>query len=554
MIIVNFTINKQFEVKKYNFSEKTLKIILGSFETVLLLRYIMKKRTIIIISIVMGLSFAALLYLQVRYSRQILKMRKEQFAESVSRSLNMVSHNMEIEQTVKGLEKYIKDNNADMLKDKAKEDTVSMFTGAFPLDIHAPVHTAKLPQLRPFPHSVILPKGFNLKKHMGNTYSSLSKEMRDLVRNQYLNQRELLDRVVVNILNMSNNQPLSESINFKLLDQSLKAELKNNGIDIDYHFTVTTSSGQELYRCPDYDPKGEKYAFKQVLMPHNAPANTAILTVHFPEMNNYLYSYVRFLLPSIIFIIILLVTFIFTLYTSFRQKKLSEMKNDFVNNMTHELKTPVSSISLAVQMLLDPKVPKSEKMTNHLSTVISDETKRLRMLIDVVLQTSIFEGRTIRFNQKNLRVNKLVNDVVSTFSIKARKEGGVLETEFSASEDVIYADEMHITNVLFNIMDNAYKYRRKDVGFNLQLKTWNEDEKICIAIKDNGIGIKHDDLKKIFDKFYRVHTGNRHDVKGFGLGLAYVKNIVNLHHGSISVESDYGKGTTFVIKLPTIKE
>ncbi len=514
----------------------------------------MKKRTIVIISVVMGLSFAALLYLQVRYSRQMLKMRKEQFAESVSRSLNMVSYNMEIEQTVRGLEKYILNNNADMLKSEVKEDTVAMYTGAFPLDIHAPVHSAKLPRLRSFPYPVTLPKGFTLKKRMGNTYSSLSQEMRNLVKNQYLNQRELLDRVVVNILNMSNNQPLSESINFKMLDQSLRAELKNNGIDIDYHFTVATSSGKELYRCPDYDPKGEEFAFKQILMPHNAPANTAILTVHFPEMHKYLYNYVKFLLPSIIFIIILLVTFIFTIYVSFRQKKLSEMKNDFVNNMTHELKTPVSSISLAVQMLLDPNVPKSENMTKHLSTVISDETKRLRMLIDVVLQTSIFEGRTIRFNQKNISVNTLLGDVANTFSIKARKEGGVLETDFSAEQDMVYADEMHITNVLFNIMDNAYKYRRQDVDFNLQVRTWNEDEKICIAIKDNGIGIKHDDLKKIYDKFYRVHTGNRHDVKGFGLGLAYVKNIVDLHQGTIITESEFGKGTTFIIKLPTIKE
>jgi two-component system phosphate regulon sensor histidine kinase PhoR len=502
----------------------------------------------------MGLSFAALLYLQVRYSRQMLRMRKEQFAESVSRSMNIVSRNMELEQTVKGLEKYIKDNNADALQGTTKEDTTSMYTGAFPLDIHAPVAGKKIPRLHTLPHPVTVPKGFTLKKRIGNSYSSLTKEMRNLIKNQYLNQRELLDRVVVNILNTSNNQPLSESINFKMLDQSLKAEFESNGIDLEYHFTVTTSSGKELYRCPDYDPKGEKYSFKQILMPHNAPANTAILTVHFPEMHKYLYSSVKFLIPSIIFIIILLLTFIFTIYISFRQKKLSEMKNDFVNNMTHELKTPVSSISLAVQMLLDPNVPKSEKMTKHLSTVISDETKRLRMLIDVVLQTSIFEGRKIRFNQRNIKTNKLVNDVVSTFSIKAKKEGGSLEKIFDAAEDCIYADEMHMTNVLFNIMDNAYKYRRKDVDFNLQVKTWNEGDNICISIKDNGIGIKHDDLKKIFDKFYRVHTGNRHDVKGFGLGLAYVKNIIDLHHGTISTESELGKGTTFVIKLPIIKE
>lgn len=499
----------------------------------------------------MGLSFAALLYLQVRYSNQMLVMRKRQFAESVSRSLFLVTRNLEMEQTVKGLQQYMKVHSDVQLEDSVSS---SMYTGAFPLAGHNDTAAVSMPRLHTIPNSVTLPKGFVLKKKQFSSYSSMTDEMRKLLKEQYINQRDLLDRVIVSILNTANNKPLSESINFKLLDQTLRSELKNNGIDIDYHFKVTTPHGRELYRCPDYTPEGEENAFTQVLMPHNSPSNRAILSVHFPEMNRYLLNYITFLIPSIIFIIILLVTFIFTIYISFRQKKLSEMKNDFVNNMTHELKTPVSSISLAVQMLLDPHVPKSEKMTNHLSTIISDETKRLRMLIDVVLQTSIFEGRNIRFNAKNIMANKMINDVANTFSIKARKEGGSLETDFQAIEDEIYADEMHFTNVLFNIMDNAYKYRRQDVDFQLKVSTWNETDNLCIAIKDNGIGIKHDDLKKIFEKFYRVHTGNRHDVKGFGLGLAYVKSIIDLHHGTIYAESEYGKGTTFIIKLPIIKE
>ena len=516
---------------------------------------VMKKRTIVIISIVMGLSFAALLYLQVRYFHQMLSMRKEQFAESVSRSLVMVSRNMEMEQTVKGFERYLREHHPDQLvSDSSSADDPVLYTGSFPLDAGNHTKTETLPHLYPIPHPVSLPKGFVLRKRMVSSYSSMSKQMRDLIKNQYLNQREQLDRVAISILCASNNRPLSESINFKMLDQSLRAELKNNGIDIDYHFTVKTPSGRELYRCPDYVADGEEYAFKQLLMPNNAPANTAVLTVHFPEMDSYLYSGVKFLAPSILFTVILLMTFIFTIVIAFRQKKLSEMKNDFVNNMTHELKTPVSSISLAVQMLMDPGVPKSEKFTRQLTSVISDESKRLRMLIDVVLQTSIFEGRKIRFNAKKLQANKIVNDTANTFSIKVRKEGGKLETDFNAVDDEIYADEMHFTNVLFNIMDNAYKYRRLDVDFNLKVSTWNEADNLCIAIKDNGIGIRHEDLKKIFDKFYRVHTGNRHDVKGFGLGLAYVKNIVDLHHGKIRAESEYGKGTTFIITLPIYKE
>ena len=516
----------------------------------------MKKKTIIIICIVMGLCFTALLYLQVKYFRQMFDMRKVQFAESVSRSLMMVSHDLELERTAKGLEQYVRNNHSGELDSMDNNILESKDSFVTPLPSEMLPHNleGELSSVRPMPHPVELPKGFVLRKRVPTPYSSISKNMKDYIRKQYLSQRELLNQVAISILYDNNKVPVSKSINYKLLDQSLRAELKNNGIDIDYHFTVKTDAGRELYRCPDYSPVGEEYSFKKMLLPLNSSSNNAILTIHFPEMNSYLYSSVQFLLPSIIFTIILLVTFMFTIVVSFRQKKLSEMKNDFVNNMTHELKTPVSSISLAVQMLLDPNVSKSEKFTQQLANIISDETRRLRMLIDVVLQTSIFEGRKIRFNGKNLQADKIIRDTVNTFSIKARKEGGSLETDFRATDNEIFADEMHFTNVLFNIMDNAYKYRKPDVDFHLKVSTGNEHDYLKISIRDNGIGMKHEDLKKIFDKFYRVHTGNRHDVKGFGLGLAYVKSIVDLHHGKIHVESDLGKGSEFIISLPLIKE
>ncbi|MBP3774618.1 MAG: HAMP domain-containing histidine kinase [Bacteroidaceae bacterium] len=516
----------------------------------------MKKRTIIIISIVMGLSFAALLYLQVTYFHSMLRMRKEQFAESVSRSLSVVARNLEMEQTVDGLQQFMKEEYPEAFsKEDSTQAVHSGFTGAFPLEMHpSGVHTGKNVLLRPMPHPVTLPKGFVQHKYMLSSYSSLSDEMKNLISRQVTHQRDLLDRAALAILYSASNKPLAESVNFKLLDQTLRNELRNNGIDLEYHFTVTTRTGKEIYRCPDYSARGEKYCFKQVLMPNNLPANTGILAVHFPDMGSYLYSAVKFLVPSIIFTMILLITFIFAIFISFRQKKLSEMKNDFVNNMTHELKTPVSSISLAVQMLLDPNMPKSEKTTRHLSSIIADETKRLRMLIDVVLQTSVFEGRKIRFNEKEVMVNKLVREVSDTFSLKVKNAGGSLTTDFQAVEDEVMADEMHLTNVLFNIMDNAIKYRRPDVDFRLHVRTWNNSNGICISIEDNGIGIKHENLKKIFEKFYRVHTGNVHNVKGFGLGLAYVKNVIDLHNGKIHAESEVGKGTKFIINLPTIKE
>ena len=227
------------------------------------------------------------------------------------------------------------------------------------------------------------------------------------------------------------------------------------------------------------------------------------------------------------------------------------MKNDFVNNMTHEFKTPISSISLAAQMLQDESVAKSPEMFQRLSGVISSETKRLRFQVDRVLQMSMFDDKnTAALNMKELDANELISGIVNTFAVKVSQGGGAIKTVLEATDPYICADEMHFTNVVFNLMDNAVKYRRADVPIALEIHTWNSNGKFMLSVKDNGIGIRKEDLKKIFDKFYRVHTGNVHDVKGFGLGLAYVKQIVQALHGTIRAESEPGVGTTFVIVLP----
>ena len=343
---------------------------------------------------------------------------------------------------------------------------------------------------------------------------------------------------------------MAERIDFRKLDSDLRAELRSNGINIDYHFYVTTSDGREVYRCADYQPEGEENAYRQELYPNDPLAQTGLLYIHFPEMQKYLFASVQFMIPAIIFTLILLIIFIFTIYTIFRQKRLSEIKNDFINNMTHEFKTPISTISLAAQMLRDPSVGKSEAMFNHISGVIVDETKRLRFQVEKVLQMSMFDRKAATFKRKELDANLLVQDTVNTFRLKVEATGGTIDTHLDADDSIVFVDEMHFTNVIFNLMDNAVKYKAPDRDLQLFVSTYNESGRMVIAIEDNGIGIKRDDLKKIFDKFYRVHTGNRHDVKGFGLGLAYVHNVVKALGGTIHAESELGKGTKFIISLP----
>lgn len=259
------------------------------------------------------------------------------------------------------------------------------------------------------------------------------------------------------------------------------------------------------------------------------------------------------MIPALVFTVVLLITFVFSIVVVFRQNRFTEMRNDFVNNMTHELKTPISSISLASQMLNDKSVKKSEQMITHLGGVINDESKRLRFLVERVLQMSMFDRKKSIFNMKELDINELVEGIVNSFSLRVEHTGGHVYMEVEAVESTVYVDEMHFSNVIFNLMDNAVKYRKREEPLNVYLRTWNPSpDKVSISIRDTGMGIKKDNIKKIFERFYRVHTGNRHDVKGFGLGLAYVKKVVEMHKGDIHVDSELGKGTMFTITMDVI--
>lgn len=386
------------------------------------------------------------------------------------------------------------------------------------------------------------------------TIPQTSRSQIEMLKNRYLYQRALVDEVVLQMVYNASDKPIEERVNFKSLDQYLKAGLIENGLgDMDYHFKVIDREGREVYRCADYSDAGSESSYSQPLFLNDPPARMSIVKIHFPGKKDYIFDSVRFMIPSMIFTFVLLVTFIFTIYIVFRQKKLTEMKNDFINNMTHEFKTPISTISLAAQMLKDPAVGKSPTMFQHISGVINDETKRLRFQVEKVLQMSMFDRQKATLKNKELDANELIAGVINTFTLKVERYNGKIESELKATNSAIFADEMHITNVIFNLMDNAVKYKRPDADLQLTVKTWNEPGKLMISIQDNGIGIKKENLKKIFEKFYRVHTGNLHDVKGFGLGLAYVKKIIMDHKGTIRAESELNVGTKFIIALPLLK-
>ena len=517
----------------------------------------MKKKTIWTIAVIMGLSFILLLFLQLTYIREMANMKKEQFDESVNRALYQASRNLELNETLRYLDKDVreterKENNqgngsAGAQKDAADSSsrrTANSFRGSNYLTFRMKM---KMDNPVKMPKAMIL---INDK----NSNNAASRSLQEIVKNRYVYQKALVDEVVMNMLYSASDKPLKERVNFKILDQDIKAELINNGVNIHYHFIVTTQDGREVYRCPDYSDEGSEFTYTQVLFRNDPSSKIGVVKVHFPDINSYIFSSIKFMIPSVFFTLILLVTFIITLVLVFRQKRYNEIKNDFVNNMTHELKTPIASISLATQMLNDDSVTKSEKMRKHLVGVITDETKRLRFLVEKVLQMSMFDRKKSSFKKKHLDLNEMVESIANSFSLRVEHTGGKINVDIGAVDSDIYVDEVNFQNVIFNLMDNAVKYRKTDEPVNIYLKTWNDDKWLYLSVHDTGKGIKKDDLKKIFEKFYRVGTGNVHDVKGFGLGLAYVKKVVDLHDGEIKVDSEYGKGSTFTIKLPVIHD
>jgi two-component system phosphate regulon sensor histidine kinase PhoR len=274
-------------------------------------------------------------------------------------------------------------------------------------------------------------------------------------------------------------------------------------------------------------------------------------TVFFPNVQNKLPQNTVFLSPwiyisTIVFLV--LIFFGFSLATIIKQKRLSEVITDFINNMTHELKTPIATISLSSEMIMRLETDVDLEKAKKYAGIIFKENKRLETQVERVLNISTLDTENTTLNKKSLDFHELLVEVKDTFDFNQLANGGKILIENNASVFTIQADPIHITNVVYNLLDNAVKYCTTKPFISITTK--NERNYLVIEIKDNGIGIRKEDLKMIFDKFYRVSTGNIHDIKGFGLGLFYVKLIINEHNGSIDVRSKVGEGSTFIIKLP----
>lgn len=371
-----------------------------------------------------------------------------------------------------------------------------------------------------------------------------------VLRNRLLNKTVLISDIVKSLMEVNLNDRIQDRINPLVLDSLLHQAFLNKGITTDFEFGVFDLRGSLVFsNCKnnEYTIQTEEYTTR--LFPDDIIQEANFLNVHFPNKTGFLLkSMGAMLTTSIIFVLAIIATFFYAVNAIIRQKKLSEIKNDFINNMTHELKTPISTISLACEALSDKEITASHGMLKRYVGMIKEENDRLGMQVENVLQSALWDKGDFALNKEPIDVHDMLLQVVNQIEIQVKEKQGIIETDLKAKNPIIKGDKVHLANVFYNLLDNANKYSPKEPEIKITSEALRNG--ILISISDKGIGISRENQKKIFEKLYRVPTGNIHDVKGFGLGLSYVKKIIDRHFGEVSVESTLGKGSMFKIFLP----
>lgn len=361
----------------------------------------------------------------------------------------------------------------------------------------------------------------------------------------------LFDEVIhINVYN-----DYSNFIDTTLVDSLLRNELMSRGINTHYVYAVLNSP---VYKFDCKNPSGNALRdslltsrYRVALTADNLFSQPRMLSIYFPNERGYvLRSMWLMLILSGMFILFIILLFYYSITTIFRQKQLNEIKNDFISNMTHELKTPISTISLACEVLGDEDISKTKERTDRYLTMIKEENKRLGVLVESVLQSAQLDKGNFKLKPVNIDLHEIIRQAIGSVQLAIDKKEGQISAELRAEKHEIFADHTHVQNVIYNLLDNAIKYTPEKP--NIKIYTADLPNGIEFCVQDNGIGISRDQQKKIFEKLYRVPTGNIHDVKGFGLGLSYVKAIVEKHGGEVWVESEPGRGSNFHVRLPYI--
>jgi two-component system, OmpR family, phosphate regulon sensor histidine kinase PhoR len=488
----------------------------------------MKERHIQVLVAISTVAITGLIAIQVYWVNNTFILRQQDFASNVSKALNEVAEKLEWMEARK------------MAAEQAMRPSVSIASGGA--------------------NDIVFsygPKGIDIVDSRSLEVSRDSVFYSKLGRTgpeqgRILEQSGILDDILGGVVELDIYTSIQERIDGRVLDSLLRAALDSRGIRTEFEYAVFNKLQQPEIVQPGASSDPATFlseGYYTQLFPSDPIADPNFLRVWFPSQRKYLLASMwAMLATSAVLLVVIMLLFSASIRIIYRQKKLGEVKNDFINNMTHELKTPIATISLACEALNDPDMRSSERAMANYVGMINEENKRLGVLVENVLRTAIFEQGEMQLRVERIDLHAIIHQVIRNIEIQVRKRKGDIVIHLDASDPVVEGDSLHITNVIYNLIDNAIKYSA-DVP-RVEVFTRDELNTVAVEFRDNGIGISRENQKRIFDKLYRVPTGNVHNVKGFGLGLSYVKGVVEKHGGSVEVSSELKKGSTFTIHLP----
>ncbi len=512
------------------------------------------------------ISLLALIAFQIYWIKGEYDLKEERFKQDVNEAMRHVANNIEKYSTAKQLVKKIKikkqgiivrDNAGDQQALLLNNDTLMDKSG---VNIQDNKFKVKL-----YDQTVVDSNGVQTESSQQQSLTTDSMTLDNLITSgalPILNDKELDKELFKHKAKMVNEifdelRSVNVYSNYKMrldtlvLDSILRTTFREKNVEARFEYAVVNNFNEINVRFPALNASCDSgyCLFKKNLMPGNMFIKPQYLYVHFPNHKSIVFKSLWLnLLASTFVITILISAFWFTINTILKQSRVDEIKNDFISNMTHELKTPISTISLAGEMLSDKSIMKTPESVDRYVGMIRQENKRLSTLVESILQTSILEKGKFQLKKTSVDIHDIIKQGYENNRMILDQKKGGMQLELNALSFVIQADKTHLTNIIYNLMDNAIKYSKEHPQ--ITILTENNNQNLKIAVKDQGIGIPKEHLKRIFDKFYRVPTGNVHNVKGFGLGLSYVKAIVEKHHGEVWAESEIGKGSTIFVKLP----
>ncbi|WP_406684121.1 HAMP domain-containing histidine kinase [Seonamhaeicola sp. MEBiC1930] len=524
----------------------------------------MSKRIFILLVLLMSLSLIGIIFVQAYFINDSVKNEKDRFKFKVNKALYHVSNTIEKNELDKKFETYQK------LITKEKEVDSNAVSQLF---IYQQNNNTKETLIYT---SGVLEENYKLSSSLFDIgLDSIAIQRITGTSNlevykgdDLINDKDLGDNAILNIMNSGRIKeaeknyfeknfkdwaktiPIHKRITRKEIDKLLSQKLKEDEVDVGFEFAIFGNDLATKVQSDNFEyEKGA--TFKVPIFYDGNNQSVYKLLVNFPNDKTFILSSILgMILLSIIFTSVIVVAYTSALYQLIKQRKISEIKTDFINNMTHEFKTPIATINLALDAIRNPAIISDETKVKRYLTMIKEENKRMHAQVENVLRISKLEKNELNISKDRVKLHDLIADAITHVELIVEDRKGYIKTFFEASKSSVLANETHFTNVIVNILDNAIKYSPNTPE--IEVSTENVGNNIILKVKDHGSGMSKTAAKRVFEKFYREHTGNIHNVKGHGLGLAYVKRIVDDHQGYVSVESEKGKGSTFIIKLPLI--